>query len=174
MSSRADSHDLDKLARWRRDLTANMPARFPVYAIFLVSADDRAAHDVFRKFRSSFEARRAGFEHLVIFGQHGVSSTARSLLEEFGLPQDAIPTLALLAPSEAATVYALPLPTGDADNVPQGKPAGTWQDALAQIESAVERGDHSIDLTSLPGVARRQLHNGPLDKLVDKLLNSLS
>jgi hypothetical protein len=174
MSSRADSHDLDKLARWYRDLTSDAPARFPVYAIFLVSADDRAAHDVFRKFRSSFEARRAGFEHLVIFGQHGISSTVLSLLDEFGLPQDAIPILALLSQSEAATVYTLPLPTGDADNIPQGKSAEPWQEALSQVESAVERGDQFIDLASLPGVARRQLDDGLLDKLAGKLLNSLS
>lgn len=174
MSSRADTHDLDKLARWHRGLTANGPGQFPVYAVFLVSAGDQASHDIFRKFRSSFEARHAGFERLVIFGQHGVSSTTRSLLDEFGLPQEAIPTLALLTPSEAATVYTLPLPTGDAGGSTPGQTAGPWQDVLAEVESAMERGEQRIDLTSFPRVARRQLDNGPLDKLVGKLLSSLS
>ena len=173
MSSRADSHDLDKLARWHRDLTTNVPGKFPVYVVFLVSANDRAAHNIFRKFRSSFEARHAGFERLVIFGQHGVSSTVRSLLDEFGLAQEAIPTLALLTPSEAAIVYTLPLPAGDVGSA-QGQTAGPWQDVLAEVESAVENGAERIDLASLPGVARRQLDNGPLDKLVGKLLNGWS
>jgi hypothetical protein len=174
MGSRADSHDLDKLARWHRDLTANARDRFPVYAVFLVSASDRAAHDVFRKFRSSFEACHAGFECLVIFGQHGVSSTVRSLLDEFGLPEEAIPTLALLSPSDNATVYTLSLLPGDAVGAAQGQAVNPWQDVLAEVESAVEKGDQCIDLCSLPGVARHQLDNGPLDKLVGKLLSSLS
>jgi hypothetical protein len=174
MSSRANSHDLDKLARWRRDLADNAPGQFPVYAVFLVSADDRAAHSIFRKFRASFEARHAGFERLVIFGQHGVSSTARSLLTEFGLSQEAIPTLALLTPSEAATVYTIALPTGDVVETSQGPTAGPWQDVLAEVENAVEKGEQRLDLMSLPGVVSRQLDNGPLERLVDRLLHRLS
>jgi hypothetical protein len=139
-----------------------------------VSADDRAAHDIFRKFRASFEACHAGFERLVIFGQHGVSSAALRLLKEFGLPQEAAPVLALLTPSEAATVYTLSLPTGNAVETSPEPAAGPWQDVLAEVESAVGRGEAYINLEPLPGVVRRQLDNGPLDKLVDKLLKGLS
>jgi hypothetical protein len=174
MSSRADSHDLDKLARWHRDLTASVPGKFPVYAVFLVSADDRAAHDIFRKFRSSFEARHAGFERLVIFGQHGVSSTTRSLLGKFGLPQNATPTLALIIPSEAGRVYTLPLPSGDVIAASPGQPAAPWQDVFIKVESAADKGEQRIDLASLPEVVSRQLGNSPLDKLVGKLLSNLS
>ena len=75
VSSHADNHDLDKLARWYRGLSSGESGQFPVYAVFLVTSSDSAAHDIFRRFRSSFEAHGAGFDHLVIFGQHGVSST---------------------------------------------------------------------------------------------------
>ena len=84
MTSRADTHDLDKLHRWQKDLEAVSPDAPPVYAIFLVSERDTMAHDVFRSFRTSFEEHGLGFAHLVIFGQHGVSGTARRLLDKFG------------------------------------------------------------------------------------------
>ena len=51
MTGRADRHDLDKLRRWRTDMETSGGAVFPVYAVFLVSEVDRAAHDVFRAFR---------------------------------------------------------------------------------------------------------------------------
>ena len=95
MASRADNHDLDKLKRWQKDLDA-MPADGPaVYAIFLVSERDTVAHDTFREFRDSFEERNAGFAHLVIFGQHGVSETVRRLRAELKLPEEMLPALAL-------------------------------------------------------------------------------
>ncbi len=108
--SHADNHDRDKLARWHGELAGCPGDDFPVVAVFLVSEQDRAAHDIFRAFRSSFETRNAGFEHLVIFGQHGVSETARSLLREFGLPGDATPTLAVVTIPDGPVVHAVPLP----------------------------------------------------------------
>ena len=78
--SHADSHDLDKLARWSQALDGGQPGQFPVYAAFIVRPEDQSAHDAFREFRSSFQKAGAEFEHLVIFGQHGVSRTALELL----------------------------------------------------------------------------------------------
>ena len=96
MPSRADTHDLDKLKRWQKDLEATPEGGPAVYAIFLVSERDTVAHDTFRIFRDSFEDRNAGFAHLVIFGQHGVSATARTLQVELGLPDDSLPALVLV------------------------------------------------------------------------------
>lgn len=179
--SHADDHDRDKLARWYRDLSSNPPnpplqrhvlsdaeggARrdFPAYAVFLVSANDRAAHDIFRQFRASFEARDAGFEHLVIFGQHGVSSTVLGLLAELGLPADATPLLAVFAFPPATTVYTLPLAgAGEDAEIP-------WREALARVEDAADQGEKALDPASLPGFTGRRLKDGPLLEVVGLLL----
>ena len=79
MTSHADSHDLDKLKRWNDGLASEKPDEFPVHALFLVSDESKAAHDVFRKFRNRFGSAGAQFHHLAIFGMHGVSSTVRGL-----------------------------------------------------------------------------------------------
>ena len=92
MPNHADAHDRDKLLRWQKDLAATTDTAPPVYAVFLVSEKDTTAHDIFRAFRTSFEERRAGFAHLVIFGQHGVSATVRDLQGELALP----PNLSLI------------------------------------------------------------------------------
>jgi hypothetical protein len=97
VSNPADAHDLDKLARWRRSLSEDGCCGYPVSAIFLVSERDRAAHGIFRRFRSSFEALGAAFHHLVIFGQHGASSTVRGLSKELGLDPESLPSLVLYA-----------------------------------------------------------------------------
>ena len=61
-SGHADRHDLDKLGRWKAGLDgAADSAPFPVGAIFLVGPQDRAAHDVFRRYRSIFEELGGGF-----------------------------------------------------------------------------------------------------------------
>ena len=114
MPSRADSHDADKLRRWRTDLSGSPSPAFPVYAMFLVSERDKAAHDVFRRFRSSFEEKGAGFGNLVIFGQHGVSGTVHVMLQQLGLASDAIPLLVLWQGSEFPQVCHLPLTAGEA------------------------------------------------------------
>ena len=171
--SHADDHDRDKLARWYRDLSSNPPnpplpsgARgdFPAYAVFLVSANDRAAHNIFRRFRASFEACGAGFEHLVIFGQHGVSSTVLGLLAGLGLPTDATPLLALFASPSATTVYTLPLAGvgEDAD--------GLWREALARVEDAADRGEEPLDLALLAGFTGRSLKGGPLLEVAGQLV----
>ena len=83
-----------------------------MYAVFLVAPEDRYAHDVFRAFRSSFENLGASFEHLVIFGQHGVSSTVLGLLDQVGHSLKSLPMLALFSGPPADEFQFLPLPKG--------------------------------------------------------------
>ena len=143
MASHADTHDLDKLRRWQKDLEA-APSDAPgVYAIFLVSGEDRAAHNVFRAFRTSFEERDMGFAHLVIFGQHGVSETCRRMRDRFGLEAGGGPSLALLAEG-GSQIRVVPLPVGEEcdSHVESG---GGWQEALNLAMSAIDspsNGDH--------------------------------
>lgn len=174
MSSRADQHDIEKLDRWHRDLTAEAGGGFPVYAIFLVSPDDRASHDIFRRFRASFEARSAGFENLVIFGQHGVSSTVRGLLPELGLPPEGIPSLALVARSDPSSIYSCPLPPGYGNSPDAAEHDEPWQTVLARVEAAANEGSGSVELGLIKGVARHYMSKGPLGRLIDRLLADLS
>ena len=133
MPTRADTHDLDKLKRWQKDLETTPDDAPAVYAIFLVSDADTAAHNIFRAFRSSFEERQAGFAHLVIFGQHGISTAVRALQQELGLAEDGLPMLVLFG--------------GDADDGPEivrlpdganGGDAEGWQAALARAEGVMD------------------------------------
>ncbi len=123
-ASRADQHDEDKLVRWHGDLVGGVTGGFPVHAVFLVSEEDRAAHDIFRAFRSRFEELGAGFQHLVIFGQHGVSQAEKTLLARLGLAADSIPSLVLLTASDPPLVFTLPLAAGDRRPAARGPGAG--------------------------------------------------
>jgi hypothetical protein len=132
MTSHADTHDLDKLKRWQKDLEADSPDSPAVYAIFLVSERDTVAHETFRIFRDSFEERGAGFAHLVIFGQHGVSETARRLGAELELAEDMLPTLALFGgdaeDGEYITMDLISLNRGS-ESEPEPK-AAYWTSAM--------------------------------------------
>ena len=172
-NSRADNHDHDKLMRWRDDLSQDSAHPFPVHAVFLVSAEDRMSHDVFRRFRSSFEARNASFRHLTIFGQHGVSSAARRLLSEFGLPDDAIPTLALLLGDEGESVFTLPLPAGDSTPALDAEEDQPWQQVLAAVEAAAAVEASFVELPSVPEASGPTEARESLGKLVDRLLQEL-
>ena len=130
MPNHADAHDRDKLLRWQKDLAATPVDAPTVYAIFLVSRADTAAHDIFRAFRASFEERKAGFAHLVIFGQHGVSATVRKLQEALALPPDSPPTLVLFTDGEAPDIIALP--PGAANGDEEG-----WAAALQRAEGVM-------------------------------------
>ena len=136
MPSHADNHDLDKLKRWRNDLEAMPCDAPPVFAIFLVSEQDRGAHTVFRTYRTSFEARKLGFAHLVIFGQHGTSATERGLRANFGLEADSGPVLALFDGS-SETPEAVPLWAGEASGSPTEMDSD-WREALRRAESVLD------------------------------------
>ena len=172
--SHPDRHDRDKLTRWQRDLLANSAGGFPVHAVFLVSAEDQAAHQIFRQYRSSFESLAAGFEHLVIFGQHGVSRTELSLLSEFGLSADAIPSLVLVVPSQGNSAYYLSLPAGDTADPARGQSPQPWQEALAAVERASAEQAKEMDLSGVPSVELCRTVEGPLTNLVGNALDTLS
>ena len=168
----ADQHDLDKLARWRRDLSDGGPDRFPVYCVFLVSPEDRASHDVFRRFRSSFEERAAGYQHLMIFGQHGISSTLRALLPEFGLTLQQIPTLALLTTPSVSKVHTMALAKGAEPG--QEEEEEPWQTVLSLVEGVADSGEKAMELDSLADVITHHLDNGSLPELVARVHARLS
>ncbi len=151
MPSRADAHDADKLRRWRTDLSDSPSQTFPVYAMFLVSERDRAAHDVFRSFRSSFEDRGAGFGNLVIFGQHGVSSTVHLMLQKLGLASDAIPLLVLWQSSEFPQVCHLPLPAGETGQDSRDLPNPS--DLLGRVEQLVSGLDNQSPTSDIPAIS---------------------
>ena len=175
MNSDAVSHDRNKLARWHRSLSAaaaptasrRSGRRFPVYAVFLVSAEDQASHAIFREFRTSFESRAARFEHLVIFGQHGVSSTMLGLLSLFNLPPEVTPTLVLFADPAAVIVYTVPIPAGS------GADDGSWRKVLAPVEAAADQCSGPLRLAFLPGGTAHMLNGGTVLQEVGSLLDRL-
>lgn len=175
MTSRADTHDKDKLARWGRDLSSGAGGNFPAYAIFLVSGEDRDAHHVFRRFRTSFEERAAGFEHLVIFGQHGVSTAVHGLLDRFGLKPESLPLLAILSDQSAERLTAIPLAPGtaDAENTKSGGQE-LWEQVLERVEAAAARDEKSLDLTDISGVSSYRLGSPSLVDLVEGMLAQLA
>ncbi len=145
MPTHADTHDLDKLRRWHKDLETTTGDAPPVFAIFLVSGEDRAAHDVFRAFRSGFEELSVGFAHLVIFGQHGVSDTARRLRARFGLEEAAGPSLVLFS-GHGSQPQVVSLPAGDDGDAHPDAGRG-WRDALDHAVSRIgEKVNHEAAL----------------------------
>ena len=181
-SSHADNHDLDKLARWNGDLSSWEDMAFPVYALFLVSPEDRTAHDVFRKYRDSFESRGAGFGNLVIFGQHGISTTVRGILEGLGLDLGNLPLLALFAKPTSRTVHTLSLPAG---TQPTGSPEPSskqparskpdlWRDVLKRLEDAVDGQPEHPDLKFLNHDASLRTGRKPVLELVSRVLTEIS
>ena len=174
-ASHAENHDRDKLGRWQKDLVSSTPGKFPVYAVFLVSHEDRAAHNVFRAFRSSFEARGAGFEHLVIFGQHGVSSALLRLLSQFGLTDEEVPTLALFSDLHAEAVHNVALSPGEPANTTDAStPQNAWQAILDQVERTADEEGPALELESLPVPVGRHEVEMPVLEAVTKLLRELS
>ena len=169
MTTRADQHDLDKLRRWRGDMKPAPGPEFPVHAVFLVSEKDRAAHDVFREFRRSFEERKAGFENLVIFGQHGVSEAVHAVAGALGLSGEPLPQLALLVSADEPRLYSVALPAGDAL---EGD-AGAAGRALARIEEWVDGGEAGMEPGSDDGLTVRTAPGEPLAAMVERLIGEL-
>jgi hypothetical protein len=169
-ASHADRHDLDKLAQWRDGLAAAAESGFPVFAVFLVTLDDRASHDIFRRYRSAFEDLGAGFSSLVIFGQHGVSSTMKAMLAELGLTMEQVPVLALIADATSNGAWVLPLQRGNPDG--ELEESALWGQALARIGRAAP-GKMPLDLDGVAGIGRRPLRGGDLSSSIQKVLSSL-
>ena len=174
--SHADRHDLDKLKRWydglRQAEIADAPGGgFPVCAAFLVTGEDRAAHDIFRRYRAAFEELGGQFQHLVIFGQHGLSGTAAAMLA--GIEVELPLPLLLLAPADAGTdspLFVIPLPPGTHDALPAH--CREWETALAQIRHSAHSGEPA-DFGPIPGVRRLTLPQPSLAQWAGALIAQL-
>ena len=169
--SHADRHDRDKLERWKADLDGSADAGIPYCAIFLVSGEDRASHDIFRRYRSAFEEMGGGFHNLVIFGQHGVSTTQVAFARELGLDTSNVPVLAIAKVSDVAeTVHCVALPKGDPDG--ELDETQTWGTVLGSICAAVSAGSNA-SLDGLNGVERRGFRSGALATTIESVLEGL-
>lgn len=172
--SHADRHDLDKLARWKADLDASAEksgSGLPYCAIFLVGPEHRASHDIFRRYRSAFEELGGGFHNLVIFGQHGVSTTQTAFLEELGLEPDSVPVLAIAGMSrEADAVGCIELPKGDYEG--ELDDTQTWGAALKALAGSVSE-DTGPLLKGIGGVESGGFSRGPLGETVNALSEEL-
>ena len=167
----ADRHDLDKLARWRDGFVAAEASGFPVYATFLVTGEDRESHDIFRRFRTDFEALGAEYSNLIIFGQHGTSTTMTALLVEFGLSAENAPLLALSTGPMPDAMMILELPKGNSDGpLDDSEP---WGRVLARIDAAA-RGGAGLDLSGITELVPRPLHTGQLTDAAERVLAAMS
>ncbi len=158
-----DSHDLGKLSKWHDGLASATGATFPVCALFLASGDDIRAHDIFRVYRTAFEALGAGFHDLVIFGQHGLSSTCAELIPGLGLSNVQIPSLVLISSNDGIVFHTTGLPTGelaegaseeDGSSVP-------WRAALDTVIKSVEEKSIPV-LDGITGLERVEFSGGTL------------
>ena len=172
MSSAADQHDLDKLKRWRQSL-GDSAGEFPVYAVFLVSETDQIAHDIFRTFRKSFEERNAGFECLVIFGQHGVSEVVYALLAEFGLTAGSLPSLLLLIGPQNTKSYTLALHPGAAQSDSPGCFLDPPEKLLTQVEKVADEVAAEMHFEGIAGLTELQCPDEDLGPLVARLVKTV-
>ena len=172
--SHADRHDLDKLARWKAGLDAadeSGDSSFPACAIFLVTGEDRASHDIFRRYRSAFEELGGGFHHLVIFGQHGVSTTQTAFLGQLGLDPQNVPVVAIASMAGGpGTVYTIELPKGDRDGDLDQSPA--WGAAIRAVQAA-SSDKRELSLGDVDGLEARRLRSGSLAGTVNEVLLEL-
>ncbi|MDP7588449.1 MAG: hypothetical protein FI737_07385 [SAR202 cluster bacterium] len=164
-----NSHDLNKLTRWYEGLASASGGTFPVCALFLASGEDNRAHDIFRVYRTAFAELDAGFHDLVIFGQHGMSSTCAALIAGLGLSGLQTSSLVLIS-GDIAVFHSTGLPSGtlaegqaevDGDDVP-------WRVALEAIKQAVGK-KSEISLDGIDGFKRMDSTGEALADLVGKV-----
>ena len=172
--TQADRHDLDKLTRWKTALDAapnNNPDPFPACAIFLVSPQDHAAHNIFRQYRAAFEELGANFHHLVIFGQHGISTTTTTFLTELDLKPDSIPQLAIVPLHQATRVYHIPLPQGDQNE--ESDDSQPWREILTLIRAATTA-QSPLTLAPATDAHPRAFRNNSLTGAVNAAMRKLA
>ena len=165
----ADQHDLDKLGRWYQDMVVETTGRFSVYGLFLVSEQDHRAHEIFREYRSSFQVRNVPYQYLIIFGQHGVSTTVLGLLRELKLSLESLPLLAFFDIPSNNALRVLPLDTTELSASEGPEP---WKHGLARIEEVAGVG--AVDLALLPGTTEIQFCERSILGVVQRLLERLS
>lgn len=164
----SDKHDFEKLGRWYESLCNGPESCFPVHIIFLISAEDTAAREIFRKFRSSFEARSTNFSNLVIFGQHDVSTTVTQLLSGFALSSKSIPVLIMFEHPSSNTIHSLPLTGGEGMNDDR-----RWIDLLCKVEQLADKGGTIRELASGMGMNGHTIASASIDELTSNALDQL-
>lgn len=162
----ADQHDEDKLERWRDALSSESQNDFPIRALFLVSERDQGAHDIFREFRSHFEESGAGFQHLVILGQHGVSRSEIGLLSSLNLSLDSIPCLIVLSTGNPMLFDKIALPPGPSSIQSDEESFKPWFDVITGIKSQGQRGQLDV-------IGSGDLFDGSVEELLDVILADL-
>lgn len=162
-------------------MDGGQPGQFPVYAAFIIRPEDKSAHDAFREFRSSFQKAGAKFEHLVIFGQHGVSRTALELLHLLGRPRESLPLLVLFSGPAANGVCWARLERGGATKAPYGTSEEShsgsddiWRMLLARIEAVACGAASDLQLDSVVGLGNISLDNGIMKEIVAEALRRAS
>ena len=165
-----DSHDVGKLVRWHEGLLGGTEVYFPVCALFLASGEDRLAHDIFRSYRSVFEELGAGFHDLIIFGQHGMSTTCTALMPALGLPDLQVPSLVLICRGKKSGLYTANLPEGALANPQEGEDCTRipWQPALETIRQSVVTGSELI-LDGLQGLNRADFPRDTLEDIIGEV-----
>jgi hypothetical protein len=168
MAETPDSHDLDKLTKWHEGLTSVTGQGFPVCALFLASGEDKRAHDIFRIYRTAFEELGAGFHDLVIFGQHGMSTTCAALIPGLGFSSLRTPSLVLISSEASGPVFhATGLPGGAlaADGLEEDGVDVPWRAALEAIRKS-QGGSSSLSLEGVEGLERMESAGGTLAEIV--------
>ena len=170
MAESPDNHDLDKLTRWHQGLTSADRGSFPACAIFVTSGQDRRAHGIFRDYRTAFEELGAGFHDLVIFGQHGVSSTSTALVPGLGLSGLEVPFLALITSGDPPDCHATVLPAGALleGESEEGGDEVTWKEVLETVRLAVGEGS-PLSLDGVKRLERREFPSGTLAEIVGRV-----
>lgn len=162
-----DQHDLEKLVNWCDSLSHEVSDPLAVYAMFLISPEAQGAQDVFRRFRSSFEARQAPFHQLIQFGRHGASATVQGLSRGLTPDVSSVPALVLFTSPSAPDVLVLPLGGTEEGNSP-------WEQVLSRLESAMDGGPEQLDLAGLPGIQRHQLGGRSVLEVASAIAKSLA
>ena len=164
--NRADQHDEDKLKRWLSALLKESSNDFPLYALFLVSESDKYAHDIFRRFRSQFEQSGAGFQHLIILGQHGISKSELGLLSSLELLPESVPCLMVFVAGAPILLKNIKLPAGACDSKFYGEIPGAWDVVLAGVGDPAKQSDgDATDFSNFPYGSVKELLENVLDNL---------
>jgi len=165
-----DSHDLGKLTKWRDGLGSATGSDFPVCALFLASGDDIRAHNIFRVYRTEFEELGAGFHDLVIFGQHGMSSTCAALIPGLGLSDVRTPSLVLISNDNGIVFHTAGLPSGVLSEGSTEEDGGDipWRAALTAVTAAA-KDKTTPALDEVKGLARVDFAGGTLVEAIEKV-----
>ena len=165
-----DSHDLGKLVKWRDGLASATGSEFPVCALFLASGEDIRAHNIFRFFRTAFEELDAGFHDLVIFGQHGMSSTCAALIPRLGLSDVHTPALVLISNDNGIVFHTTGLPSGALPDGAAEDDRGDipWRAVLTAI-TATAKEKTVLALDYCEGLARFDFSGGTLVETIEKV-----